>query len=83
MRVTKTQIENTINYLNNITNQPTKPYVDGKASIGNYHLNEANGGYALYRMCNENGGIREIIPRCTKKELLFALDAYIAGIQDN
>lgn len=85
-RVTEKQLENTIKYLNKLTDSPESSYtrVDGKlvANIGNYHLSAAYGGYTLHRMQNEGGGVTTPL-HCgyvSKRELYSLIHAYINGI---
>ena len=86
-RITNAMLENRINTINTMTNSPLKPYekVDDKykASIGNYHLYGAYGAYALHRIVNDGGGIREIIGLCTKRELYNRMNSYISGLEFN
>lgn len=76
-----------IDYLNQITNSPAKPYseVNGKlvANIGNFHLYQAYGAYGLHRMVNEGGGITDsyIYGLHTKRELFNRLNSFIAGLE--
>ena len=86
-RITNAMLENRINTINTMTNSPLKPYekVDDKykASIGNYHLYGAYGAYALHRIVNDGGGIREIIGLCTKRELYNRMNSYMSGLEFN
>jgi len=86
MRVSIKQLEALCTYINELRNTPIKPYdrIDGqfKANIGNYHLYQAYGAVGLHRMCNEGGGITEILSLSTKKELYDRIHAYIIGIQN-
>jgi len=86
MRVSIKQLEALCTYINELRNTPIKPYdrIDGqfKANIGNYHLYQAYGAVGLHRMCNEGGGITEILSLSTKKELYDRIHAYIKGIQN-
>ncbi len=49
------------------------------ANAGNYHLDQAYGGYRLVRMC-EGGGVRDISPRGTKRETYVFCRAFLDGI---
>lgn len=84
MRVSIKQLKDLCTYINELKNTPIEPYtrVDNqlKANIGNYHLYQAYGAVALHRMCNEGGGITEVIGLNTKKDLYYQLHAYIKGI---
>jgi hypothetical protein len=84
MRVSIKQLEALCTYINELKGTPIKPYdrIEGqfKANIGNYHLYQAYGAVGLHRMCNEGGGITEILSLSTKKELYDKMHAYIKGI---
>lgn len=86
-RITLSMLENRINTINTMTNSPLKPYekVDDKykASIGNYHLYGAYGAYALHRIVNDGGGIKEIIGLSSKRELYNRMNSYISGLEFN
>lgn len=65
-RVTVKDLEAIVNRINTITSSPATSYTklaDGKfkANIGNYHLDGAYGGYALYRMDNIGGGVQDVL----------------------
>jgi hypothetical protein len=86
-QITQKMLQGKIDLLNELTGNPLKPYVlvDGKpsAQIGNYHLSMQCGGYALFRIANESGGINDIFSRGhgTKRELYEMICAYISGIE--
>lgn len=89
MNITINMLKAKIDYLNEITNSPKKPYseVDGKlkANIGNFHLYQAYGAYGLHRMVNEGGGVSDnnIYGLHTKKDLYYRLCSFINGLQFN
>jgi len=84
-RVTINHLEYLVSNINKLTNSPEKPYTRTPekftANIGNYHLYQAYGATGLHRMCNEGGGITEVIGLCTKRELYYRLQAMIRGIE--
>jgi len=86
-QITQTMLQVKIELLNELTGNPLKPWdlIEGRnvASIGNYYLSMQNGGYALYRIVNEGGGINDIFSRGhgTKRELYEMICAYISGIE--
>lgn len=88
-QITLGMLKAKIDYLNELTNSPLKPYseVDGKykANIGNFHLYQAYGAYGLHRMVNEGGGItdKHIYGLHSKKELFYRLNAFINGLEFN
>ena len=54
------QIQAALYKLNRQTASPLKPYEDGQAQIGNYHLSQAYGGYNVNRIMNNGGGCTEL-----------------------
>lgn len=84
-RITQSQLNYLVDELNTLTNSPLKAYTrtesGAKANIGNFHLYQAYGAIGLHRMCNEGGGITEIIGLSTKRELYYQLRAMINGIE--
>ncbi len=83
-RITEKQLQCVVDRLNRITKSPEKPYIDGKAQIGNYHLSHAYGGVCLHRMVNESGGVSSPLStgHITKRELLNLMHAYISGLNE-
>jgi hypothetical protein len=87
-RTTQKELESLVEWLNKITNKPTKPYMqnengDYKAQIGNYHLSYAYGGVTLHQMVSDGGGVTTPLGGgyFTKRELAAKLRAFIAGIE--
>ena len=86
-RITQSQLQGKIDLLNELTGNPLNRFemVDGKyrSQIGNHYLSMQNGGYALYRIVNEGGGINDIFSRGhgTKRELYGMICAYTSGIE--
>jgi len=86
-QITQTMLRGKIDLLNELTGNPSNRFeiVDGKyrSQTGNYYLSMQNGGYALYRIVNEGGGINDIFSRGhgTKRELYEMICAYISGIE--
>ena len=92
MKVTIADLERKINLLNEVTNNPEKPYGDGyvmengakrlRINVGNYHLAGAYGGYELHQM-SKRGGVRDVFNSgyVTKIELYYRISAYIQGIE--
>jgi len=86
-QITQTMLRGKIDLLNELTGNPVNSYVlvDNKrsAQIGNYYLSMQCGGYALFRIANEAGGINNIFSRghSTKRELYDRICAYILGIE--
>ena len=89
MRITERDLKAVVNRINQITGSPLEPYTkqdDGgfKANPGNYHLDHAYGGVSLKRMCNEGGGVSDVINSgyTTKRDLYNLMQAYIRGLEN-
>ena len=88
-RTTRAQLESLVEIINKQLDRPTKPYADSvehpwgamKAQIGNFHIDNAYGGYRLCEMDNEHGGVRDISPRLPAGQFADWLRAFIAGIR--
>ena len=87
-RITDKHLNGLVDRLNRITNSPTSSYIRGedgslKACIGNFHINHAYGGVTLHRMCNEGGGVSDVLSRghMPKRELYELICAFIRGIE--
>lgn len=82
-RITEKQLQNMCDRLNGLTNSPEKPYVDGVAQIGNYHISHAYGGVCLHRMHNAKGGVTEPLycGHCPTRELYYRIYSFIQGIE--
>ncbi len=92
MKITVKDLQIAIGKINAITGSPLEPYsktppenkLPFVANVGNYHLSGAYSGWALHRMTNESGGIRDVF-RCghvSKKELYGRMQAYMDGLID-
>jgi len=81
------ELESLVTAINEITGNNTAEWTrkDGKttANIGNYHLDGAYGGYALYQMMNEGGGVHDIssMGHQSKRELGTFLHGFLGGLQ--
>ena len=84
-RITNKQLQQFVDELNELTNNPLKPYeqVNGKliGQIGNYHLYGAYGATALHQTMNNGGGVYEIFGLSTKRALYNKIRAMIQGVQ--
>ena len=85
--ITKGQLKWAIMEMNRATNSPVEPYTtqNGKtvANVGNYHLEEAYGGYNVTRTIGQGDEIHhpfgdDFMP---KRELLGRIRAFLAGIK--
>jgi hypothetical protein len=86
MKITEKDLEAVVNRLNLVAKTPTESWkkVNGKnvSNEGNYHIGYEYGGYCLYQMTNDGGGVRNVLS-CgitTKRELYHSMQAYISGI---
>jgi len=87
-RITKADLQQRIDTLNEMTGQPMEPWnpvrrEDGglAANVGHYHLDWTYGGVGVDQMHNVGGGVVDIIPRGTKRETYNRLGALIQGIR--
>lgn len=82
-RITDKDLNSLCDYLNTITNSPLKPWANGRANVGNYHISHAYGGVCLHRHVNEGGGITCPLSNGhgTKRELYNTMQAYISGLE--
>ena len=87
-QITLKNLEAVVLRINKITGNPETSYTmsaDGKytANIGNYHLDGAYGGYALYRMQSIGGGVQDVFRtgHVSKRQLYNSMFAFIEGIE--
>jgi hypothetical protein len=82
-RITEKQLQGMCDLLNRLTNSPDKPYIDGKAQIGNFHLSHAYGGVCLHRMHTSSGGVSDpfYCGHVTKRDLYNRIYSFIRGIE--
>ena len=86
-RITRSQLDNAVLWLNKLTDSPEECYrKEGDkwvANVGNYHISGAYGGFALHRMGNEEGGIRDIFNtgHMPMRELYNLIHAFRRGIE--
>ena len=82
-RVTNDDLRAIVARINRLTCSPLDSYTGRIANVGNYHLDGAYGGWALYRMANESGGVSDVlrIGHVSKRELQGAMFAFIAGLE--
>lgn len=87
-RTTRAYLDAQALRLNQLTGSPTLRFkgrnpADGlQHCIGHYHIDGANGGYALVRIANESGGEHTIIERRSAGELADLIRCYIQGINE-
>ena len=89
MKISKSDLENRVTLLNQITGMPVVPYsmVDGRyqPNAGCYLLDWAYGGVKLSRMSSKDGCTGQSNPISmgfsTKKECYRAVNHFISGIE--
>ena len=89
MRESKKTLEALVDRINEVLGMPEKPYSDKRvdgyliANIGNYHINSAYGGYSIYRMSNEHGGVNDgaMRGRYSLGEMVRLCRAFLDGIE--
>lgn len=72
MRVTKSELQHKINYLNSLTNKA-------------WFLSQAYGGYSVVRVVTTGGGESDLfrgLGHMPAKDLSVRLNAYMQGIED-
>lgn len=83
-RITRAHLESKAQTINSITKSPAESYTNGKANVGNYHISGAYDGYCLHRMCNESGGVSDVLScgHVSARQLAALMSAYTAGLYD-
>lgn len=88
IRITRSFLEAKAATINSMRGTPVEPshMVNGKycANVGNYHISGSYGGYCLHRMCNESGGVSDVLNcgHVTARQLAALMSAYTAGLYD-
>ena len=67
-RITRKQLDTMEQRLNAALGRPEETYLDGKAQIGNVHLQGVYGGYNVYEMNNPAGGVKGLAYGLTARE---------------
>ena len=67
--------------LNEVLNNPLKPWKDGKGQIGNIHICRQNGYISIQQTRNEGGGVRSLASGLTKREAYDWYRAALEGIE--
>lgn len=85
MRINKDILKKRVKLLNKMLKRPEASWTLDKgnmtANIGNFHLYGAYGMTALQETCNEQGGVYDVLPLCSKRELYGQINAMIKGIE--
>ena len=84
-RVTQEDLQQAVNVINTRKGYPLEPYTkdkDGnfKCNHGTYVLDWAYGAVALEQNMPEGTGVRSVLSRSTKRELLGKIHAFIDGM---
>ena len=86
-RITRTHLAELCKQINAETGSPAEGYTtdaDGKnrAAVGHYHIEIAYGGYGLVRICNEGGGITDVIGgHIPARDLYNCMLGYLQGLR--
>lgn len=84
MRITDKILNAQIDCLNKKTNNALTPVskINDKLiwNIGNYHLSFYDSFVSLHQVSNDSGGITEICPSCTRKELYKFIQGFLLGL---
>ena len=85
-RITIKHLRALCDRLNEVTDSPMTPWrtnVEGRqvASIGNFHISQAYGGYCVHRMHNEGGGVTTPVSygHIPARELFDRMHSFIDG----
>lgn len=88
MKTTVKRLKAIVERINKMTGNPLTSYrkdSDGVllGNIGNYHLDGAYNGWALYQISTEGGGTRDVLQvgHVSKPELERLMFAFIRGIE--
>jgi len=90
-RISTKDLQAVVDRINRLTGSPMYMYnmtedENGKgiykASIGNYHLSGAYGGYSLHRMDTDGGGVQDVLGcgHLAKRDLYDRMHAFIRGL---
>ena len=84
MKITTKDLDNRINLVNELLDQPMKYWADttkgiNKQNAGHYYIQTQLGGSRVEQLCEH--GSRDISPRLPKGQLYIWLCAFIDGIQ--
>ena len=80
-RITDALLQMQVDCLTTALNLPEKSWIDGKAQVGNIHLEYVNGRVGLLQHANEGGGCTRILHSTTKRELFGQIDGILIGIR--
>ena len=78
-RIKDSDLEDVVDRLNKFFGFPERPWVDGKAQIGNLHITGAYGKVKLVQMIDEGGSITNMTDFASKRELLGYLENMFKG----
>ena len=84
MKITTKDLDNRINLVNELLDQPMKYWADttkgiNKQNAGHYYIQTQLGGSRVEQLCEH--GSRDISPRLPKGQLYIWICAFIDGIQ--
>ena len=79
-RITQKDVDYQLKRLNDLTNNPTSTWENGKHTIGNIHTVGQYGYTTIMQTVNDDGGTRDLASGLTKREAYQWLRAAIEGI---
>ena len=79
-RITQKDVDCQLKRLNDLTNNPTSTWENGKHTIGNIHTVGQYGYTTIMQTINDGGGCNSLASGLTKREAYQWLRAAIAGI---
>jgi hypothetical protein len=88
-RITRKHLEAIVSRLNTLCGTPHDSYTRDedtgkiKANIGNFHLDDAHGGWALHQMANECGGVNDVfrVGHVPARALYDQIHAFLCGME--
>ena len=79
-RITQKDVDYQLKRLNDLTNNPTSTWENGKHTIGNIHTVGQYGYTTIMQTVNDGGGTRDLASGLTKREAYQWIRAAIEGI---
>ena len=79
-RITQKDVDCQLKRLNDLTNNPTSTWENGKHTIGNIHTVGQYGYTTIMQTVNDGGGTRDFAAGLTKREAYQWIRAAIEGI---
>jgi hypothetical protein len=80
-RITRKQLDTMEQRLNATLGRPEEAYLDGKAQIGNIHLQGVNGAYNVYEVNNSAGGVKGLAYGLSTREAYEWLQGALTAVR--